>query len=163
LPEGKYDFNITQPRGEDETIGPLLQAALKSAFGLTGSRETNDAEVLLLKVKTPDVAGLVVSPTPSSSFRYGPGDIEGINVSMSEMALALENCLKKPVIDETGLTNCYDLTLKWEQKSVAEPNSEGLMKALREQLGLGLDPATRPIGMVRIEQVKGPETGKTQH
>ena len=167
LPEGKYDFNITQPRGADETIGPLLQAALKSAFGLTGSRETNEVEVLLLKVKAPDAAGLVVSPTPSGSFRYGPGDIEGMNVSMSELALALENCLKKPVIDETGLTNCYDLTLKWEQKSVAEPNSEGLMKALREQLGLGLDPATRPIGMVRIEQVKGwqpmPEPGKTEH
>lgn len=167
LPEGKYDFNITQPRGEDGTISTLLQQALKSAFGLTGSRETNDVEVLLLKVKVPDAAGLVVSPTPSGSFRYGPGDIEGMNVSMSAMAAALESCLKKPVLDETGLTNRYDVTLKWEQKSVNEPNSGGLLKALREQLGLDLEPATRPIEMVRIEQAKDwpplPGAGKTQH
>ena len=167
LPEGKYDFNITQPRGEDETISTLLQQALKSAFGLTGSRETNDVEVLLLKVKVPDAAGLVVSPTPSGSFRYGPGDIEGMNVSMSAMAAALESCLKQPVLDETGLTNRYDVTLKWEQKSVGKPNSEGLLKALREQLGLDLDPATRPIEMVRIEQAKDwqpvPEAGKPAH
>jgi uncharacterized protein (TIGR03435 family) len=163
LPAGKYDFNITQPQGADESISTLLQQALKSAFGLTGSRETNEVEVLLLKVKVPNATGLVVSPTPSFSFRHGPGDIEGMGVSMSTMADALEKRLKKPVIDETGLTNCYDVTLKWEQKSFDEPNSEGLMKALREQLGLGLEPATRPIEMVRIEQVKGPETGKTQH
>jgi uncharacterized protein (TIGR03435 family) len=167
LPAGKYDFNITQPQGADESISTLLQQALKSAFGLTGSRETNEVEVLLLKVKMPNATGLVVSPTPSFSFRTGPGDIEGMGVSMSTMADALEKRLKKPVIDETGLTNCYDVTLKWEQKSFDEPNSEGLMKALREQLGLGLEPATRPIGMVRIEQVKGwqpmPEPGKTEH
>jgi uncharacterized protein (TIGR03435 family) len=167
LPAGKYDFNITQPRDADEPISTLLQEALKSAFGLTGSRETNEVEVLLLKVKAPDAAGLVVSPTPSFSFRTGPGDIEGIGVSMSTMADALEKRLKKPVIDETGLTNCYDVTLKWEQKSFDEPNSEGLMKAFREQLGLDLETATRPIGMVRIEQVKGWQpisvAGKTEH
>jgi len=165
LPEGKYEFNITQPRGADESISTLLQQALKSAFGLTGSRETNEVEVLLLKVKVPNATGLVVSPTPSFSFRAGPGEIEGIGVSMSTMADALEKRLKKPVIDETGLTNRYDVTLEWEQKSFDEPNSEGLMKALREQLGLDLETATRPIGMVRIEQVKSwqptPEPGKT--
>src|SRR5208283_2027486 len=48
LPEGKYDFTITQPRDADEPISPLLQQALKSVFGLTGSRETNEVEVLLL-------------------------------------------------------------------------------------------------------------------
>ena len=167
LPEGKYEFNITQPRGTDESISPLLQQALKSAFGLTGSRETNEVEVLLLKVKATNATGLVVSPTLSFSFRTGPGNIEGIGVPMSTMADALEKRLKKPVIDETGLTNCYDVTLKWEQKSFDEPNSEGLMKAFREQLGLDLETATRPIGMVRIEQVKGWQpisvAGKTEH
>src|SRR5208282_3733462 len=60
LPEGKYDFTIIQPRDADEPISTLLQQALKSAFGLTGSRETNEVGVLLLKVKAPNAAGLVV-------------------------------------------------------------------------------------------------------
>jgi uncharacterized protein (TIGR03435 family) len=154
LPEGKYEFNITQPRGADESISPLLQQALKSAFGLTGSRETNEVEVLLLKVKTPNAAGLVVSPTPSFSFRHGLGYIGGIGVPMSTMTDALENSLKKPVIDETGLTNCYDVTLKWEQKSPDKPNPDGLLQAVREQLGLELVPAVRPVEMVVIKKAK---------
>jgi uncharacterized protein (TIGR03435 family) len=155
LPEGKFDFTIIQPRGATDRSSALLQEALESAFGLTGRNETNDVPVLLLKVKTPNAPGLVVSPTPSGSFRYGPGDIEGMNVSTEALAGALENSLKRPVIDETGLTNRYDVTLKWDEKSADEPNREGLLQALREQLGLDLEPATRPTVQVRIEQVKG--------
>lgn len=154
LPEGKYDFTITQPRGTDESLTILLQQALKSAFGLTGTRETNDAEVLLLKVKETNAKGLVVSPTPGSSFRYGPGNVSGTDVSLGGIVNALETLLKQPVIDETGLTNHYDVTLKWDEKSPDNPNPEGLKQAVREQLGLELVPGVRPVEMVRITSVK---------
>lgn len=157
LPEGKYDFTIMQPRGGDERLSALLQAALKSAFGVTGRRETNEVEVLLLKVKTPNAPGLVVSPTPGGSFHFGPGDIGGMDVSMRGLAGALETFFKAPVIDETGLTNHYDLSLKWEQASADKPNPEGLKVALGEQLGLVLEPGRRPIGMVRVDVAKRPE------
>jgi uncharacterized protein (TIGR03435 family) len=154
LPEGKYDFTITQPRGKDEGLTNLLQQVLKSAFNLTGRKETRETEVLLLKVKEPNAKGLVVSPTPSGSFRSGPGVLEGMDISMKSIATALENGLKEPVIDETGLTNHYDVSLKWEEKSESKPNRTGLIKAVREQLGLELVPARRPVEMVLVEQVK---------
>jgi uncharacterized protein (TIGR03435 family) len=158
LPEATYDFTILQPMGTQEQFTILLQQAVKSAFGLIGIKETNNMAVYLLKVKEPDAKGLVVSPTPSGVFHYGPGDLGGMDVSMSELATALESNLKKPVIDETGLTNHYDVTLKWDQKSPGQPNPEGLMKALREQLGLYLVPAVRPMEVVRIEQITGSKT-----
>jgi uncharacterized protein (TIGR03435 family) len=154
LPEGTYDVTITQPRDTVEPVSTLLQQALKSAFGLTGIRETNDAEVWLLKVKAPNARGLVVSPTPGGMFHYGPGDVGGTDVSMSAIALALENILKKPVMDETGLTNHYDVTLKWEQKPSDQPNPERVRRAVREQLGLELVAGVRPVEMVRITSVK---------
>lgn len=158
LPGEKYDFTVFQPC--QNAIGPpvdltiLLQQALKSAFGLVGFKETNDMEVFLLKVKEPKPAGLVVSPTPGGAFHYGPGDIGGVDVSMDGLAAALESNLKKPVIDETGLTNHYDFSLQWDQKSPDQPNPEGLMKVLRQDLGLDLVPAVRSMEVVRVEQVK---------
>ena len=158
LPEGQYDFTIIQPGGTDGSFTNLLQQALMSAFGLAGTRETNDVEVLLLKMKEPNARGLVVSPTPGGMFRYGPGDVEGTDVPMGQIAMALENSLKKPVFDETGLTNHYDVTLKWKQDSPDEPNPDGLRQAVNEQLGLDLVPAVRPVEMVRVGQIKRSQT-----
>ena len=154
LPEGKFDVTIVQPRNTTEPVSILLQQALKSAFGLTGTRETNDAEVLLLKIKEPDAKGLVVSPTPGGSFHFGPGSVGGTDVSLGGIANALESLLKQPVIDETGLTNHYDVTLKWDAKLPDDPNPEGLKQAVREQLGLELVPGVRPVELVRITSVK---------
>jgi uncharacterized protein (TIGR03435 family) len=158
LPEAKYDFTITQPRGTAEPVTSLLKQALKAAFGLVGTTETNEVEVLLLKVKEPNAKGLVVSPTPGGMFRSGPGDIGGMDVSMRGLASALESNLKKPVFDETGLTNHYDIALKWEQKSPDQPNPEGLTQALRDSLGLDLVPARRAVQMVRIQQTKATQS-----
>jgi uncharacterized protein (TIGR03435 family) len=83
-----------------------------------------------------------------------------MNISMRGLATALESNLKKPVFDDTGLTNHYDFTLKWEQKSPDQPNPEGLTKALREVLGLELVPARRAVGMVRIEQSKATQASR---
>jgi uncharacterized protein (TIGR03435 family) len=154
LPEGNYDFIVAQPKGTDEKTMAILRQALESAFGLTGRKETNEVEVLLLKVTEPNAKGLVVSATPGGSFRTGLGTIEAINTSVGGIARALEGQLQKPVIDETGLTNHYDVALKWEQESFDKPNPDGLAKALREQLGLNLIPARRPVEMVLVEQVK---------
>jgi uncharacterized protein (TIGR03435 family) len=158
LPETKYDFTITQPQGTGEEVAFLLQQALKSAFGLVGTKETNEVEVLLLQAKAPKAKGLVVSPTPGGVFHSGPGDIGGMDISMSGMAAALESNLKKPVFDETGLTNHYDVTLKWEQKTPDQPNPEGLTQALRDSLGLDLVPAKRAVRMVRVRQTKATQT-----
>ena len=154
LPEGKYDVTITQPRNTAEPVTTLLQQALKSAFGLTGTRETNDAAVLVLKVKEPDAKGLVVSPTPGGAFHYGPGSLGGTDIALNGIVNALETLLKQPVIDETGLTNHYDVNLTWDAKSPEDPNPEGLKQAVMEQLGLELVPGVRPEEMVRIASVK---------
>lgn len=154
LPEGTYDVTITQPRDTAEPLSTLLQQALQSAFGLTGTRETNDTDVWLLKVKELNARGLVVSPTPGGMFHYGPGIMAGTDVSPGGIVIALESLLQKPVIDETGLTNHYDVTLKWEQKSSDQPNPERVRQAVREQLGLELVPGVRPVEMVRIAQIK---------
>ncbi len=155
LPAGRYDFIVVQTPGTEENVSALLQQALKSAFGLTGKKETKEMDVMLLKAKKPNAPGLAVSPTEGGAARYGPGIVEGTELSLADVASALERGLNKPVLDETGLTNRYDVSLKWEQKSWDNPNPDGLMKAVREQLGLELVPDKRLVELLVVERAKG--------
>lgn len=158
LPEGTYDFTVAQKRGPgrdmdalEKNVSVLLQQLLNSAFGLTGRKETRELEVLLLKTKEPHAPGLVVSPTPGQACKSGPGVFEGTQVSMKTLAMAVENAFNKPVFDETGLTNTYDISLKWDEAPPGKPNPERLRKALLERLGLELVPSRRAVEVVVIE------------
>lgn len=159
LPEGRYDFVVMQTKGPtgnenalEKNVSVLLQQALKSAFGLSGRKETREVDAMFLRVKGTNAPGLVPCLTAGGGANYRPGLVEGTDMSMTGLALALEYALNKPVFDETGVTNHYDVLLKWDQTAWDRPNPEGLMKALQEQLGLELVPCKRPVEMLVVEQ-----------
>jgi bla regulator protein blaR1 len=75
--------------------------------------------------------------------------------------------LDRPVVNKTGLTGRYDLTLNWvpDQLSSSGPGpsaisnaSEGpsLFTALQEQLGLKLVPAKGPLEVIVIDHIERP-------
>lgn len=162
LPGGRYDFVVNQTNGNDRAVGPLLQEALRSAFGITGTREKREMDVLLLKLKRPNAPGLVISPMEGGAARYGLGVIEGTDFSMSTLASAIERALKIPVLDETGLTNRYDVSVKWQQISWGTPNQTALAKVLDDKLGLELLPVRRFVDAVVIVR-EGDNAGRTTH
>jgi uncharacterized protein (TIGR03435 family) len=158
LPKGRYDFTVIQTAepGRDATlleknVTALLQQLLSSSFGLSGHKEMREVDVLLLRIAQPGAPGLVVSPTPGGASSAGPGHIEGTDMSLGTVAMAVEKSLNLPVFDETGLTNRYDISLKWEA-SLDKPNPEGLRRVLRERLGLEAVPSRRPVEVFVIEQ-----------
>jgi uncharacterized protein (TIGR03435 family) len=63
----------------------------------------------------------------------------------------LEGQLKIPVMDQTRLTNHFDIDLKWERN---DPQHEKLKQGLIDQLGLELVPGTAPIEMLVVEKAK---------
>jgi uncharacterized protein (TIGR03435 family) len=134
-------------------IALLLQQALKSAFGLIGRKITQETNVLVLKVIEAKAPGLVTAATTATAMHSQPGDLEGSNLSMADLATALEVSLKMPVVDETGLTNRYDVNLRWQHypKEVADAE---MVRAVRQQLGLELEPAKRPVEMWVVEAIK---------
>ena len=76
-----------------------------------------------------------------------------MNTPIKGFARSLETQLKKPVLNKTGLTNRYDLQLKWKQEG-REVVPEVLIEAVRSQLGLELVPAKRPVEVVVVEVEK---------
>lgn len=65
------------------------------------------------------------------------------------------------VIDKTGLTGLYSFTLNWSPQRLnaaasPDPTGPSLFTALREQLGLRLEPAKAPVAIVVIDAVSPP-------
>jgi uncharacterized protein (TIGR03435 family) len=59
-----------------------------------------------------------------------------------------------PVVDETGLTQHFNIDLKWNEKGRRDPNHEAVKKAMLDQLGLELVPSNMPIEMLVVEKAK---------
>jgi uncharacterized protein (TIGR03435 family) len=73
---------------------------------------------------------------------------------MEAFAKALERVAGKPVIDETGLAGRYDLLLSAPELSADVPELANLNAALKEQMGLELQSATREVEVLVVENEK---------
>jgi len=153
LPEGKFDFVVKTPFKEGDAARTWLRQAVESTFGLQARRETREMPVYILSVQRQDADNLAPTvSTGGSSGQSGPGKLQAINQPISSLAGGLESMLHSPVLDETGLTNHYDYELKWTEEAEGRPKPEAMVQAVREQLGLQLTPARRPIEVIVIEK-----------
>jgi uncharacterized protein (TIGR03435 family) len=154
LPPGKFDY-ISCLRFGNEAA---LQAAAKKKFGVTARLETNETEVLVLKVRHSEADGLkpsrVQSPGGGSSYAGGSDYWRGQNMPIAAVAEFLEGALQTPVIDATGLSGQFDVALHKGDADAGGDDGERLKQAVLDQLGLELEPATEPIQMLVVERGK---------
>jgi uncharacterized protein (TIGR03435 family) len=66
--------------------------------------------------------------------------------------------IPRPVIDETGLNGTFDFTLDWVPEFNAPSDASGpnFREALKEQLGLKLEPQKGPVDILVIDRVEHP-------
>lgn len=152
VPGKEYDFIVSTPKFQREA----LQQALKREFSLVAHRETRDMDVLLLRVKNPAAGGLKLSDTTGGSSEVDQGKLSIRGGTLSLLADFIEDdLLQIPVVDQTGLTNAYDLDLTWDVKGRGwtVPTRPILARVLLDQLGLELVPGREPIETLVIEKV----------
>ena len=121
----RYDFVDTMPQGGKE----VLQKALKNQFGLEAKSELR--KNLILKVVNPAVGGL-------HRHISGGKDFSSRNITMEMVANGLSEQLGVKVTDQTGLAGGFDYSLDLPYPATPE----NVKKAVLDQLGLGLIPAT---------------------
>jgi len=103
-----------------------------------------------------------------------PGRLQMGGQPLSAFVAALSNQLGRPVLDETGLSGAYDLTLSYMPDAGGrglpagapppgapdlppiDPNAPSLPTALQEQLGLKLEAAKGPVEMIVIDSIEPP-------
>jgi len=146
LPTGRYDFIASQPSGNAEA----LQKEVEKQFRVVAKREMIETNVLVLTVKIPDAQGLKPTKTQhSSSEGSGSDRFSCVNQSISFLAGYLEGEFGTPVIDQTGLTQNFDINLKWNRN---DPQHDSLKQALLDKLGLELVPTNMPVEMLVVEK-----------
>jgi uncharacterized protein (TIGR03435 family) len=152
-PKVNYDFLVTVAENPEER----LQSAIRRKLGYTAQLETRDTPILALKVEDPNSPGLTVSSDDEKeSEDLKDGKLYFKHTRVSILTGGLEQGLKEPVIDETGLTNFYDFSLVWDQRiqQMMQSGSFDLdaVKKILDGWGLGLEPDTASLEMLVVRR-----------
>jgi uncharacterized protein (TIGR03435 family) len=92
------------------------------------------------------------------------GHLWGAKINTAVLALALTDLLKRHVVDDTGITGAFDLELTFALDSIPgtlpvsdpDPFAAGIFTAVREQLGLKLEPGRGPVDVLVIDRIEPP-------
>ena len=162
----------------------MLRSLLIDRFKLKAHVETRDAPVFALVVARAggkpgaglvpahdDCAAIVAAEVkgerpasppgerPACGLIAGPNRIAGGNQSMAQLATTLTGRMNRMVLDRTGLSGVFNFTLDFVPDGSpidASQNLPPLQTALREQLGLKLEPARGPVEVLVIDRVERP-------
>ena len=171
-----------QGRRSDRLIA-MLRTLLEDRFQVRVHTETRERPVFTLRMARRDglpgpqlressvecprfVTGAPppkIDPDRWCGIRALGGTITGRGVPASQIAgnLAGYPVVGRVVLDRTGLTGRYDFQVEYAPESTdpAVPRADGrpdLFTAIREQLGLTLQPGTAPLEVVVIDRVEHP-------
>jgi uncharacterized protein (TIGR03435 family) len=156
----------------------MIQSLLADRFKLIVHDETKDAPIYELQIaksgsklpeSTPNdgfakgIIGIDGNPVPIGSLMpLGLGRLFGQAVTIASLIEHLSHELERPVLDKTGLTGKYDLSLEWTPDSMTASDSPSgasgpsLFTAVQEQLGLKLISTHGPVKTLVIDHVEPP-------
>jgi bla regulator protein BlaR1 len=118
--------------------------------------------------------GSPAQPPPAAvarcaSSRPGVGALGLNGTSIGAFVTILPQFVERQVIDRTGLTGIYDLTLTWAPEPIpsafglpptplppVDPDVPNIFTAVQEQLGLKLEPGRGPVEVVIIDRLEKP-------
>jgi uncharacterized protein (TIGR03435 family) len=145
----------------------MLQVLMADRFKLAAHHEARDLPVYLLVIARGGPKLQVAQPDSNgaNSPHWGRGTtstegkttLDAQQMTMDVFAGMLARPSGRTVLDKTGLTGKYEFKLEFTPNdSLAESNSPTLFNALREQLGLKLEPGKNSVDVVVIDHVERP-------
>ena len=127
--------------------------------------ESIETNVLLLKLQTSHAPGLKSSQGGTRRvtfkgydaghefFEYEVPELCGTNAPISTLTGYVENKLKIPVVDKTGLEGNVDFVLHYPMGSRLA-DQENLKTNLLNELGLELVPGREPVEMLVVKKTR---------
>ena len=152
-PNGNFDFLVTVPKDPQTR----LKSAIRRKLGYVARVETRDTSVLALRVEDPNSPGLKVSPdSEKENTDVKNGRLYFTHMLLGVITDGLQQMIKMPVVDETGLTNFYDFSLVWDTQTQRMLQNGTMDQATGQKIlakwGLGLEPDTASIEMLVVKK-----------
>lgn len=153
-PKKNYDFLVTVPKDTQQQ----MQSAIQRKLGYTAQKETRDTDVMALRIDNPNLPGLKISTARTQSVDMKDGRLCFTHTQITDLLDGLEQAVKIPVVDKTGLTNYYDFSLAWNQQ-LAQQVQNGTLdpetgKKILGDWGLGLHPDTASVEMLVVKKAR---------
>lgn len=177
----RYEINATTGQRKPGDLALMMQTLLADRFALKVHRERRPMPVYALTLSRsdgqlgPKLQRVERNCTPpvadfsGCSHSFGVGRYRASGQQWSAFVENLELQAGRPVVDKTGLSGQFDLTLEWNPNvsrvpefiinppTLAELEARpALFTALREQLGLKAEPDTAPMDVLVIDSVQRP-------
>ena len=178
----RYEINATTaPRKPGELL-QMMRHLLEERFALKVHRERRPMPVYALAMSRSDggpgpslqrVERDCTTPARDlggCSFSFGVGRYRANGQEWGTFVSILEaNITGRPIVDKAGLSGRFDITLEWNPDITRVPEGVSnaptlaelearpvLFTAMREQLGLKLEPDTAPMDVLVIDSVDRP-------
>jgi uncharacterized protein (TIGR03435 family) len=159
------------PMTDIAQLRPLLRALLADRFQLKVHSATKEMPLFSLVVAKAGPKLTANSGKPGPRVGVSAGRITTTKVSLSDFIGLLSRMVGRPVIDRTGLTGVYDITLIWspdarakvhppgaepDTAALEDPSGPSIFTAIQEQLGLRLESTKGLAEMLVIDAVEKP-------
>jgi uncharacterized protein (TIGR03435 family) len=130
----------------------MMQKLLEERLHLAVHRETKmlDGYALIAAKGGPKLPPPTQSATGPSIF---PNAILAHRNSVEMLAHLLILPLGRPVVDKTGISGDFDISLKYAQLTDTDSDQPSIFVAIKEQLGLQLDPQKVPVEMIVVDKI----------
>jgi uncharacterized protein (TIGR03435 family) len=150
---------ITNPQQFQQAILSLLE----DRFQLKFHREQKEGPIYWLELEKPGKSGPALKPSAPndepnmSSNSNGTKSVLNVTaMSMADIAAALTRQSGRPVEDHTNLPGTYDFHLEWAPEETPDSTDPSLFTALKEKLGLKLQPAKGTTEILIIDNISHP-------
>ena len=155
----------------------MVQGLLADRFKLLMHHDKRELAVYALTVgkNGPRLTKSAADSNAPSGYGFGPlGTMKVMNMTIAAFASAMQRTvLDKPMVDQTGLADRYDFTLKWTPDDSQfiqirgtginvpsggdDPDTPpGLYTAIQEQLGLKLEPVKALADVIVVDHAEKP-------
>ncbi|MDO7849464.1 redoxin domain-containing protein [Hymenobacter sp. M29] len=139
----KVCLDFIVPPGQESHLKPLLREALRQYLPVQATWVTTTKPAYVLR-RLKNAPSLPASTKPEQ-LSFGGGEFTMQGSALESLRAYLENELRLPVVDETGLTGLYDVAFATEGADVKTSLTAALAK-----LGLEVAAAPREIQMLRL-------------
>jgi uncharacterized protein (TIGR03435 family) len=171
--DGRAGRNATQ-----DELRVMLRALLRERFGLVLRSERRDSPVYALRAaqrsRGPRLQPAAEECTAGAcDIQFSPGVLHARGVTMAALAGELSWWVDRIVTDQTSLPERFDLELEWAPNQIPQmpgimstsgappirridSNAPSIFTAVREQLGLRLEPERGAVDVFVIERAMRP-------
>ncbi len=166
LRSDRYDLVATAAApAEEDALKGMLQSLLLERFHMKVHLETRELPVYAMVVSKGGAKLKDAAAPGRPAIRMNGGGVVFTSVTIADLIELMTRAhlaeLDRPVVDDTGLTGRYDVTVNLfgtqeEMTSALSKRDFGssIFTLIQEQLGLKLEPKKLPLQMVVVDQAE---------